>query len=126
MPEATGTPEPVVLFDGECGFCRAATGRLARHLSLGGRLLPWQSVDLATYRLTRAQAEQRLWFVTAERRTGGAAAFAEWFATGNRAARAAGRLIALPGVRSLARAVYALVARNRHRIPGPWEHACGI
>ncbi|MCC5477351.1 DUF393 domain-containing protein [Streptomyces barringtoniae] len=33
---------------------------------------------------------------------------------------------ALPGVRHLAQAVYGLVARNRHRIPGPWEHTCRI
>ncbi|MFI9647468.1 thiol-disulfide oxidoreductase DCC family protein [Streptomyces sp. NPDC052040] len=126
VPRATSAPASVVLFDGECGFCRAATGYLVRRLHLQGELRPWQSADLASYRLTRSQAEQRLWFITAERRTGGAAAFADWFSTGDRTARTAGRLIALPGVRHLAQAVYGLVARNRHRIPGPWEHTCRI
>ena len=63
--------EPVVLFDGACGFCRVAVTRLARsrRLRLAGRLSPCRSVDLAPYGLT---------------------------------------------------------ARNRHRIPGPWERTCAI
>jgi hypothetical protein len=31
-----------------------------------------------------------------------------------------------PGIRTAAEACYKVIARNRHRIPGPWEHACPV
>ncbi|MEU9476704.1 hypothetical protein [Streptomyces sp. NPDC048191] len=83
-PQATSAPAPTVLFDGECGFRRAATGHPVRRPRLRGERRSWRPADLATRRLTRARAEQRPWFLTAERRTGAAAAFAGGFSTGDR------------------------------------------
>jgi predicted DCC family thiol-disulfide oxidoreductase YuxK len=124
MPERSS--EPVVLFDGTCGFCRAAVRTLANRFSLTGRLLPWQSADLAAYGLTEQQVQARMWFVHGDRRSSGAAAFAAWAATGDRRARAAGRILSVPGIAQAAALGYWIVARNRHRIPGPWEHSCTI
>ena len=81
---------------------------------------------LARYGLTRQDAHERMWLVRDGRRHGGAQAFAAWFATGRPAARLIGRTLTLPGVRHASEAAYRLIARNRHRIPGPWEHTCGI
>ncbi|MFF7976742.1 DCC1-like thiol-disulfide oxidoreductase family protein [Streptomyces sp. NPDC007905] len=120
--------EPVVVFDGACGFCRAAVTRLSRshRLRLAGRLLPYQGVDLALYGLTEPDAQERMWLVHSGHVQGGAQAFAAWFTTGSHAARLIGRMLTWPGVRHAAEGVYRLIARNRHRIPGPWEGTCAI
>jgi predicted DCC family thiol-disulfide oxidoreductase YuxK len=54
--------EPLVVFDGACGFCRATVTRLARtrSLRLAGRLLPYQAADLALYGLTEQDARERM------------------------------------------------------------------
>lgn len=121
-------PEPVVVFDGTCGFCRATVTRLARtpRLRLASRLLPYQNADLASYGLTHQEARERMWLVQDGQLHGGAQAFAAWFATGGPTARAVGRTLTLPGVRHTTEAAYRLIARNRHRIPGPWERTCTI
>ncbi|KJS52563.1 hypothetical protein VM98_30555 [Streptomyces rubellomurinus subsp. indigoferus] len=123
MPD---TVSPVIIYDGSCGFCRAAIHFLAPRLALAGVTQAWQSTDLATYGLTDNQARARMWFVQGDQRHGGAAAFAAWARTGNAGARAAGRLLSLPGVSQMAAGAYWLVARNRHRIPGSWEHTCTL
>ncbi|MFJ4206475.1 DCC1-like thiol-disulfide oxidoreductase family protein [Streptomyces sviceus] len=120
--------EPVVVFDGSCGFCRATVMPLARarRLRLTGRLLPYQATDLGPYGLTEQDALERMWLVQDGHLHGAAQAFAAWFATGNMAARLIGRTLSLPGVRHAAKAASQLIARNRHRNPGPWEHTCAI
>ena len=120
--------ELLVVFDGACGFCRATVMRLARsrRLRLTGRPSPYQAVDLAAYGLTERDAHERMWVVHAGRTWSGAQAFATWFATGAPAVRLIGRTLTLPGIRQAAEAGYRLIARNRHRIPGPWEHTCRI
>lgn len=114
--------------DGARGFCRATVTRLARTrpLRLAGQLLPYQAVDLALYGLADQEVHERMWLVHDGHLHGGAQAFAVWFATGGPAARLIGRTLTLPGVRHSADAAYRLIARNRHRIPGPWEHTCAI
>ncbi|MEY9913446.1 putative DCC family thiol-disulfide oxidoreductase YuxK [Catenulispora sp. MAP12-49] len=118
--------QPVVIYDGECGFCRAVIRHLAAKFAMEGTLLPWQSVDLAVYDLSEEGVRARMWFVADGHRYGGARAFAAWAGTGNRRARVCSRVLRTPGVVNLAEVVYRVVAKNRHRIPGPWERSCTI
>lgn len=118
---------PVVVFDGTCGFCRYTVALLARRLRLPGQRLPWQTADLAGLGLSTEQVRARMWYLAPGRApVGGAAAFAEWLGTGGTVTRVAGRVLGAPGVRVAADLVYQIVARYRHRIPGPWEHTCTI
>lgn len=113
---------PLLIFDGECGFCTTSARWAARHRADGGPTVPWQhlGVDgLARYGLTPAAAGAAVWWVDEAGRTFGAdRAVAEALAAGRGPWRALGRAARHPPLRWLGQAVYPVVARHRHRLPG--------
>jgi predicted DCC family thiol-disulfide oxidoreductase YuxK len=114
---------PWLIFDGDCGFCTSSAtwgaARLHRRDRRDAELRPWQYTDLAALGTTPERAAQEvLWVAPTGEVRGGAAAVASWLRYAGGAYAVAGRAMELPGVRSLAAAVYRLVARNRHRLPG--------
>lgn len=82
--------------------------------------MPWQLVSLDRYGISEAAAQQSVWLIdNGQVVAGGAAAFSMLLARSPRHSwRAAGRLMALPAARNVATAVYRLVARYRHKLPG--------
>ena len=114
---------PWLIFDGDCAFCTSSAhwlaARLDRPRGPNARLTPWQFTDLAALGTTveRAQREA-LWVGTDGTIHGGAAAFAEWLKFRGGPYAVAGSVIDLPGIRALAAAVYRVIAKSRHRMPG--------
>lgn len=109
----------LVVFDGQCGFCR----RWIRHMREWFRHHPeavaWQDADLAALGLTVEQCTVAVQFVDSELRTwSGSDAVARILIVAGVPFNLAGRAILLPGVRSIARAAYRWVADNRHRFKG--------
>jgi predicted DCC family thiol-disulfide oxidoreductase YuxK len=124
------TKLPWLIFDGDCAFCTSSAHWLALrlHRSEGpnARLVPWQFTDLAAIGTTAERAQREaLWVGTDGTIYGGAAAFAEWLGFRGGAYRVVGRVINLPVVRALAAAVYRVIAKNRHRMPGG-SPACAL
>jgi predicted DCC family thiol-disulfide oxidoreductase YuxK len=121
---------PWLIFDGDCAFCTSSAHWLARRLHRRSgpnpRLIPWQFSDLTALGTTaeRAQSEA-LWVGTDGTIYGGAAAFAQWLEFRGGAYTVAGYLMDLPAVRTLAAAVYRVIAKNRHRMPGG-SPACAL
>lgn len=114
---------PTLLYDGDCGFCTAAARRMRR---LGrGRyaVVAWQEADLAALGVTPEQAATAVQWAGGGRVLSGAEAFAAALVTAGGVWAPAGRTLSLPGVRAIARRMYELVARNRHRLPGSTD-AC--
>lgn len=117
----------VFLYDGECGFCTASARFLRDRVRPSLDLRPWQEVDLAALGVTEAQCREAAALVTVDAAGTpmparfGAEAIAAALRQGRGAWPAAGVLLAAPGVRALARGVYAVVARNRHRIRLPGQ-----
>jgi predicted DCC family thiol-disulfide oxidoreductase YuxK len=121
---------PWLIFDGDCGFCTSSTqwlaGKLHRRLGPNARLVPWQFTDLAALGTTAQRAQREvLWVATNGTIHGGAAAFADWLKFRGGAYAIPGHLMSLPLVRSLAAAVYRVIAKNRHRMPGG-SPACAL
>ncbi|MFV0523783.1 MAG: thiol-disulfide oxidoreductase DCC family protein [Acidimicrobiales bacterium] len=109
---------PVLVFDGDCGFCTRVALWARRRLPPGTVVAPWQTLDLRELDLDRTQVESAAYWVDGSRRWRGHRAIA-------RAARAmggpwavAGTVISVPPFSWLARVGYRLVARFRHRLPG--------
>jgi predicted DCC family thiol-disulfide oxidoreductase YuxK len=109
-----------VIFDGSCDFCTRSV-RFVRWLDRRRRLtiVPFQKPGVpAAHGLTVADCERAAWTVTPDgRRYPGAAAVnvALAVALGTRLPWV---LYRLPGIRQLQDLIYALVARNRTRLPG--------
>lgn len=115
----TGDPgRPLLIFDGDCGFCTTSARFGERLLGLE-HVQPWQFLDLQRLGLTEQQCNEAVQWVAAD----GTVASAEGAVIA--ALRHAGgvwsvlgRLLALPGIRRLAGMLYRWVARNRTRLPG--------
>jgi predicted DCC family thiol-disulfide oxidoreductase YuxK len=109
----------LLLFDGYCGVCTRLARFVVRRIQPAVDVVPAQTVDLARYGITEVQAAAALQHVDESGRvTSGAAAVAQLLRRGRRPWRVAGMVMAAPGVIGVAEAVYRLVARNRHRLPG--------
>ncbi|MCW2811345.1 MAG: hypothetical protein JWP61_1803 [Friedmanniella sp.] len=114
---------PWLIFDGDCAFCTTSATwvaeRLHRRDAPDVQLVPWQFTDLAGLGLTDERARFEALLVHPDGTVhGGASAFAHWLRFRGGAYGVLGSAMLLPGVRSLAAAVYRLVARNRQRLPG--------
>lgn len=117
---ATRLAAPVLVYDGACGFCTSAV-HWARRLAPGAyEALAWQGADLGALGLSERSCQLAVqWVGTSGEHYEGAAAFSALLRSSDRApVRALGRLLSRPAVSRLSGAAYALVAANRHRLPG--------
>jgi predicted DCC family thiol-disulfide oxidoreductase YuxK len=108
----------LLVFDGECGFCRRSVRWIQRTLPRQPRIEPWQSLDLDRWGLTARQCHDAVQWVEPRRTEAGA--------------RAIGRLLLAQGgvwrllgwppfvwpFSSAAEGLYRWVSRNRHRFKG--------
>ena len=117
---------PLFIFDGTCGFCQASVRWLQTRFSLPVPTAAAQRTDLAALGLRAADTDREAWFVDGDRKYGGAPAVAAWLRTGGAVPAFLGWSMELPGVRVVSGLVYRVVARNRHRIPGPWKGSCAL
>lgn len=109
----------MMIYDGDCGFCRSSVAWLRARLPDDCRTVAYQSLDLDRFGLTTSDAEAAAYWVDGE---GGLHRGAAAIAAGLRACGGAwgvlGRVLEVPPLSWLARGVYAVVARNRRRMPG--------
>jgi predicted DCC family thiol-disulfide oxidoreductase YuxK len=111
---------PLFIYDGGCGFCRAWAGWLEQRVRADVRFSPFQALDdLGRFNLTLADVQAASYLIEDGRPYGGGRGFARAMTHGRTVWKLIGRLLDLPGVRRGTAVGYRLVARNRHRLPGP-------
>jgi predicted DCC family thiol-disulfide oxidoreductase YuxK len=114
----SGSGRPLLIFDGDCGFCTTSARAAQRWLKLE-HVEPWQFLDLDAIGVTEAACTAAVQWVAVDGTV----------SAGEKAASAAlrhaggvwgvlGRLMELPGIRHLAGVVYRLIARYRYKMPG--------
>lgn len=119
MVETPTVPErPILVFDGDCGFCTTSAGAARRWLGLS-HVEPWQMLDLDALGLTEAGCTTAVQWVAADGsvRSAESAVVAALRHAGG-VWSILGRVLGAPGIRSLAAVAYRVVARNRYRLPG--------
>ncbi|MBB2911457.1 putative DCC family thiol-disulfide oxidoreductase YuxK [Streptosporangium becharense] len=112
------TGRPVLLFDGDCGFCTASVRFAERRIGVRARVAPWQCEDLAALGTTRERAEREVLWIEGGRVRGGAQAVAALLRAAGLPWSPLGFALRVPPLRWVAQGVYRLVAVNRHRLPG--------
>ncbi|AXK32279.1 DUF393 domain-containing protein [Streptomyces armeniacus] len=118
--------EPVLVYDGDCGFCTTSVRFAERRLRPRCAATPWQFADLEALGVTRERAEHEVLWVTPPGTVyGGAQAVAKVLLSAPRAWPLLGGALMLPPVRWPAHGLYRLIARNRHRMPGGTA-ACAV
>lgn len=109
---------PVLIYDGDCGFCTRSV-RLVERLPVRVRIVAWQDADLTALRTTEDRARHEVIWVDREGRLfGGAAAVAELLKTCRLPWPLLGWAMSAPLVRVVAGWSYRWVAANRYRMPG--------
>ena len=120
---------PVLVFDGDCGFCSSSVRWAEKHCRPAVEFVPWQHIDdLAAVGLTEAMVTRAVQWIPAGR-TGvvrsGAAAAARTLLRSRWPWRPLGALMLVPPLSWLAALAYRLIAANRYRLPGGTP-ACAV
>jgi predicted DCC family thiol-disulfide oxidoreductase YuxK len=123
------SPEPVLIYDGDCGFCTSVAAGISRRWAVPATAVAWQSLGedgLAELGLTPEAAQQAAWWVDGDgRRFRGHLAVAKALLAARGWRRVAGAAIRVPPVSWAAAVGYRLVVRFRHRLPGS-TRACSF
>ncbi|MFF8288882.1 thiol-disulfide oxidoreductase DCC family protein [Streptomyces sp. NPDC016309] len=110
---------PVLVYDGDCGFCSTSVRFAGRYIRPRCAITPWQFTDLEELGVTRQRAAYEvLWVTPVGTVYGGSRAVAKLLLSSGGGWPVVGALLNLPPVRWAAHGVYRLVANNRHRMPG--------
>jgi predicted DCC family thiol-disulfide oxidoreductase YuxK len=110
---------PVLVYDGDCAFCTSSVRFIERRIPTTAEIVAWQFADLTALGTTAERAERELLWVHAPGQVvGGADAVAALLVDSGGWRRVFGRAAQAPLLHWIARAVYRLVAANRHRLPG--------
>ena len=120
-PVKASASRPVLIFDGDCGFCTTSARFLARWVVRGGStsVAPWQRLDLAGLGLTADQCNEAVqWVGEGAQVASGHAAIAATLRAGHPVWRPLGALLVAPGFSWLAARLYAWVAGHRYALPG--------
>ncbi|HUJ56151.1 MAG TPA: DUF393 domain-containing protein [Gaiellaceae bacterium] len=115
-------PAGLLVFDGDCGFCTSCANWIAARWRGDERAVPWQTLsddELAAVSLTRDDVRSAVWWIDeGGRRSRAQLAIARALVAGSGWPAIAGRALLVPPFHWLAGAVYPLVARLRHLLPG--------
>lgn len=109
---------PVLLYDGDCGFCTQLVAKATARLDADVDYLPFQTAPLTTYGVSSAEARHSLHWVSVEGRIGhGSEAAARLLVSSGGAWALLGHLLLAPPFSFVAAGVYWLVARFRGHLP---------
>jgi predicted DCC family thiol-disulfide oxidoreductase YuxK len=114
------TTVPLLIFDGDCSFCTSSAHWIERRISQEVTVIAWQFIDdLGALGLTIDDVNAKVWWITPDGdRRGGHLAIGDALKSADRFWAVVGHALVLPPLTWLARPVYAVIARYRHRMPG--------
>lgn len=119
MPGRRRPARPVLVYDGDCGFCVRCVRLTRRWIRPDADAVAWQRADLAALGVTAERAAHEvLWVTPSGTVHGGARAVADLLMRAGGGWAPLGAVLTLPGVRRAAHLAYRAVADHRGRLPG--------
>lgn len=116
---AQGRERPVLVYDGDCGFCTSSVRFIERYVPVRAEVVAFQFADLDELGTTVERAEHEvLWIDRTGRISGGAEAVGRLLTDAGGPWRALGVVMRVAPVSWAAHAAYRLIANHRHRMPG--------
>ena len=117
---------PLLIFDGDCGFCTASVNVIRRFIRPRCDIEPWQRTDITAFGLTEADCTEAVQFVDADEGvTSGSRAVMAMLRTAPQPWPLVGAIGDRPGVAVVADRAYRWIAQNRYRLPGSTP-ACAV
>lgn len=111
--------DPLLIFDGDCSFCTSSANFIVKRSSFKLSAQPWQFLKLDDYGITEKEASSKVQFWVGGRIYAGHFAVAKILqAQKNPLLRAIGKLALWPVFNQVARFLYFLTAKYRHKLPG--------
>jgi predicted DCC family thiol-disulfide oxidoreductase YuxK len=112
----------LLIYDGDCSFCTASANWVAGRWHGGARAVPWQTFtpdELAAHALTEDDVRCAAWWIDEGGRSfRGHLAIAQALKAGSGWSALVGHVLFVPPFRWIGAAVYPLIARWRHLLPG--------
>ena len=115
----------LLIFDGDCGFCTSAARKFADLAGESAAVAPWQALDLDKFGLTEANCATAAYWVQDGQNYRGADAFVHGLQVCSAPWSLIGKLMGIPPIVWIARGVYPIIAKYRHKLPGATD-ACRI
>ena len=111
--------KPLLIFDGDCGFCTTTANYIAKRSNNSIEIKPWQYVDFTNLPVTSAQCADQVYFLIDGVPYGGHEAFAMILKSQrNVLLKAFGSILMLKALRFITKPAYRLTAKYRHKLPG--------
>jgi len=119
------SPSGLLIFDGDCGFCTKTARLFGDFAGDAAEVAPWQALNLDDYGLTKQDCATAAFWV----QDGVAYRAVDGFAKGLQVCKqpwpVVGKIMSVPPVSWVAKAIYPIVAKYRYRLPGSTD-ACRI
>ncbi|MCH9720102.1 MAG: DUF393 domain-containing protein [Actinomycetia bacterium] len=118
-PVSTEHHRPLLVFDGDCGFCTTSAIFIVRRIRPTAQVVPWQRLNLGDLGLTEQQCTEAVQWVTPDGAIrSGSQAIMAMLATAGAPWRVLGRVGEWPPVAILADRCYRWIAEHRGMLPG--------
>ncbi|MDP4888665.1 MAG: DUF393 domain-containing protein [Candidatus Nanopelagicales bacterium] len=109
---------PLLIFDGDCGFCTWSVHQAQRWVQPRVRIEPWQRLDLAALGLTAEECSQSVYWVNGDVTLNAGRAVAAVLMAGRMPWPVAGRIMETRVMKPIVKKAYYFVAAHRYRLPG--------
>ena len=115
----------LLIFDGDCGFCTTTARKFGDFGGESVAVEAWQFLDLDEHGLTEADVAKAAYWVQDGTVYKGADGFAKALQVCPTPGPLLGKIMATPPIIWLARGIYPIIAKYRHKMPGGTA-ACAI